>query len=54
MKDGYCRNCKSCSRIQNNSKRKVDKDNHISYSCNKCHKSYSRKDTFNKHKKSCI
>lgn len=52
-KDGYCANCKSCSRLETNSKRKVNKENNISYSCELCNKSYSRKDTFNRHKKTC-
>jgi len=52
-KDGYCGNCKSCSRLETNSKRKVNKENNISYSCELCNKSYSRIDTFNRHKKSC-
>lgn len=53
MKDGYCPNCKSCSRLETNTKRKINKENNVSYSCEICNKSYSRKDTFNKHKKSC-
>lgn len=53
MKDGYSKNCKTCSRAETNLKRQVNKDNHISYVCDKCEKSYSRKDTFNKHKKMC-
>jgi len=52
-KDGYCANCKSCSRLETNSKRKVNKENNVSYSCEICNKSYSRIDTFNRHKKSC-
>ena len=52
-KDGYCINCKSCSRVQNNSKREIDKHNNIKYNCDKCDKTYSRKDTFNRHKKVC-
>ena len=53
MKDGYCSNCKTCSRIELNSKRKINKDNAVSYVCDLCDKSYSRKDTFNRHKKTC-
>ena len=53
MKDGYCKNCKSCSRMETNSKRKMEKNKDISYTCDICEKSYSRKDTFNRHKKTC-
>ena len=53
MKDGYCSNCKTCSKIELNSKRKINKDNAVSYVCDLCDKSYSRKDTFNRHKKTC-
>ena len=53
MKDGYCKNCKSCSRIETNSKRKIEKNKDVSYTCDICEKSYSRKDTFNRHKKTC-
>lgn len=54
MKDGYCNNCKTCSRKELNAKRQVNKENDISYTCDKCDKSYSRKDTFNRHKKTCF
>ena len=54
MKDGYCNNCKTCSRTQLNSKRKMNKTNDITYSCDICQKSYSRIDTFNRHKKTCF
>jgi len=52
-KDGYTKNCKTCSRIDLNSKRKVDKENNVSYICENCNKTYLRKDTFTKHKKTC-
>ena len=52
-KDGYCKNCKTCSRNQINSKRKINKENNVSYKCEKCNKIYSRKDTFNRHNKVC-
>ena len=53
MKDGYCNNCKTCSRADINTKRKINKTNDITYSCDICQKSYSRVDTFNRHKKTC-
>jgi len=52
--DGYCANCKNCSKKMDNERRKIDKDNNIVYECNRCNKKYTRKDTLSRHKKSCV
>jgi hypothetical protein len=52
--DGYCPNCKSCSRNMDNERRRLDKENKVYYECNRCNTKYSRKDTLARHKKSCV
>lgn len=52
--DGYCANCKSCTKEKDNARRKLDKENKIVFHCDSCNKSYARKDTFSRHKKSCV
>ena len=52
--DGYCPNCKSCSRNMDNERRRLDKENKVYYECNRCNTKYSRKDTLARHSKSCV
>jgi hypothetical protein len=52
-KDGYNTNCRECCKIKDHTRRQIDKDNNIRYQCENCDKSYSRKDTYSKHKKNC-
>ena len=52
--DGYCPNCKSCSRNMDNERRRLDKENKVYYECNRCNSKYSRKDTLARHSKSCV
>jgi len=52
--DGYCPNCKSCSRNMDNERRRLDKENKVYYECNRCNSKYTRKDTLARHSKSCV